>query len=361
MCSDTSNKDKMVIKNSKGQRFFGLHFYPGVAEYQEPGREPYRVFLNEDTLRKMDASFEGRPVYVSHVDGVEQDLNELRKEADGWVVKSFYNEADGKHWAEFMIVSDQGLKAIGRGMRLSNCYVPKVFSDGGLWNGVAYQREITAGEYEHLAIVPNPRYEESVILTPDEFKTYNEEKVLELKRLSNQGEKGMPFSFFKKAKVENTLDLESMCVVLPKSKREISVTQLVNEMDEMEQKKKEPQMANGEHMVEHMGKKMTVNDMMAEYNRMCDEMKGMKGDVDVTDDADGVRTEMEMENEEPEDEKKLKLAEEKEKEIVEAKRKNALAKAKAERLRNAHIHQPEEAIVNFSEDQISRGRARYGS
>src|SRR5690348_6764085 len=145
----------MSVTNSKGQRFFGMHFYPGVAEYQEPDKEPYRVFLNEETIRRMDPTFEGRPVYVMHVDGVEQSLDKLRGEVDGWVVRSFYNAADGKHWCEFIVVSEKGLRAIKQGMRLSNAYMPTKSAAGGLWNGVSYAKEIVDGEYEHLAIVPN--------------------------------------------------------------------------------------------------------------------------------------------------------------------------------------------------------------
>ena len=41
----------MPYKNSKGKIFYGMHFYPGVAEYQEPGGEPYRVFYAFDPRR----------------------------------------------------------------------------------------------------------------------------------------------------------------------------------------------------------------------------------------------------------------------------------------------------------------------
>ena len=157
----------MTISNaSKGTIWYGIHFYPGVAEYAEPNEKPFRVFLNEDTLRSMDASFAGRPVFVMHVDGVEDDLDVLRGEADGWVIESFYNAADGKHWCKFIVCSDRGEQAIQRGMKLSNCYLPRQYGQGGLWNGVSYDKEVKGGEYEHLAIVPNPRYEESVILSP---------------------------------------------------------------------------------------------------------------------------------------------------------------------------------------------------
>src|ERR1700677_5104651 len=71
-----------LIHNSSGKIFYGIHFYPGVAQYQDdPSQEPYRVFLNEDTLRAMDPTFAGKPIFVEHVDDVTPDLNQLRKEA----------------------------------------------------------------------------------------------------------------------------------------------------------------------------------------------------------------------------------------------------------------------------------------
>lgn len=295
----------MSVKNSKGQIYYGMHFYPGLAQYQEEGQEPYRVFLNEDTIRSMDPTFAGRPIFVEHVDDVDPDLNELRKEADGWVVESFFNTADGKHWVKFIVVSDRADRAIRSGMRLSNAYIPKSFKDGGLWNGIPYIKEITDAEYEHLAIVNNPRYEESVILTPEEFKEYNSTKVLELKKLSNSKTKGtkMKFSFFKKTKVENALDPE-LQVVLPSSGKIVSIEQLINDADKAAGKRKngyeskeDPamdsnpkaknekagesakshSMANMDHMVKmHDGGYMKVKDLVAKHKSMMDDMEEMK-------------------------------------------------------------------------------------
>jgi Uncharacterized protein conserved in bacteria (DUF2213) len=282
----------MLVTNSKGKIFYGMHFYAGLAQYQEADKEPYRVFLNEDTIRSMDPSFAGRPVFVEHVDEVDPDVNQLRKEADGWVIESFYNAADGKHWVKFIIVTDRAERAIRSGMRLSNAYVPKAFKDGGLWNGIPYQKEITDGEFEHLAIVKEPRYEESVIKDPDEFKQYNEQKVLELKKLANSKEKGkkMAFNFFKRTKVENAIDPE-LQVVLPKSGKVVSVAKLINDAYEKDQdpsmdgnpknksgeSAKDHAMANMDHMVKmHDGSYMKVKDMMNRYKAMNDDLEDLK-------------------------------------------------------------------------------------
>lgn len=195
-----------MINNSKTlpKVYYGLHMAPGVAEYKEPDSKPYRILIGEETIKNMDSTFQGRPVYVQHVD--EVNLDKIQIEADGYVVESFFNSIDGKHWVKFIVVSDKGHEAIRNGWRLSNSYIPKRFSGGGLWHGVEYSKEIIDGEYDHLAIVQNPRYDESVILTPEQFKNYNGEKEIELKKIANAKNKEtnkMKLNLFKKQKIEN--------------------------------------------------------------------------------------------------------------------------------------------------------------
>lgn len=369
----------MQISNSQGKIWYGMHFYPGLAEYQEKGKDPYRVYLNEDTIRKMDATFAGRPIFVDHVDSVEENVDELRKEADGWVIESFFNAADGKHWVKFITTSKIAERAIQGGMRLSNAYVPKSFASGGLWNGIEYTKEITSGEYEHLAIVNNPRYEESVIMTPEAFKRYNETKIEDIKRISNsKGESKMKLNLFKRSKVENSTDFEGMLVILPKSGVEKTITALVNEADEMEDaKKKNEIMAMPEHKVKmHDGSMCNVGELVAKHKALCDEMADLKkpkeDSIEKEEGMDSsekpVEVEGDMANEDDDKKKEEESKKNEEKEIEEEKKKNeadkkAKAKEKADALRNAHLNQFEEdvATVELMQDQVVRGKARYGS
>lgn len=379
----------MKINNSSGKIWYGIHFYPGVAEYKDgPDKEPYRVFLNESTLRTMDPSFAGKPVFFEHVDEVEPDINELRKESDGWVIESFFNSSDGKHWVKFITVSDKAERAIKNGFKLSNAYRPKSFSKGGLWNGVSYLKEIIEGEYEHLAIVNNPRYEESEILNPEQFKDYNDNKFLELKRLSNsKGDSIMKFSIFKKSKVENAFDPE-LSIILPKSGKEMTFVQIINSMDEMEDaKKKNEVMADMDHKVKmHDGSMCNVAELMEKHKAMHDELEMMKKEKKDSSDEEGkkedelekesglakeehdVEVEGDLSNDESEDKdakkKALQLAEHEEKEIEAAKKKNA--KAKADALKNAHIHAFKNAaesaqVIELASDKVARGKSLYGS
>lgn len=212
------------------KRYFGLHMSEGTALYQISPEETFMILVKEDTIRKMDASFEGKPVYVQHVDKV--DVANVEK-ADGYVVKSFYNKADGQHWVEFIVVTDAAHEAIKNGWVLSNSYVYTKTSDSGRWQGMDYDKEILEASYEHLAIVPDPRYKQSIVMTPEDFKSYNENKELELKQLSNsmQGAKPM-LRFFKKQKVDNAADLDGMMVRLPITGREVELSVIINEADQ---------------------------------------------------------------------------------------------------------------------------------
>ena len=384
-------QEQMKIENAKTMPkiYYGLHMTEGVAEYKEPqinNGSPYRIFVGESCIKNMDSTFQGKPVYVHHVDDV--NLDEIHN-ADGYVVESFFNKNDGKHWAKFIVVSDKGHEAIKMGWKLSNAYVPKKFSGGGLWHGVEYLKEVEEGEYEHLALVPNPRYEESIILTPEEFKTYNNEKESELKKLTNslkEGAKSM-FNIFKKTKVENGADLEAMSVTLPKSKVEKTITQIINEADEAEMKAKEEEpMANAEHSVMVGEKKMKINELVKHYQELCakNEEKDAheKAETKEEEKKEHPAKENEEKPEDKEEEKKeihvdidshkeenmsddeakkkaLELAKHEDDEMAEKKEKkqnhfDALKNAESTAMKKFDK-------IELSEDRVARGKARYGS
>lgn len=368
-----------MIRNSKGSVFYGMHFYSGLAEYKEPSGESYRVYLNEDTIRSMDPTFAGRPVFVDHVEDVDPNLDVVKTEADGWVIESFFNSADGKHWVKMIIVSERGERAIRNGMRLSNAYLPTSFKPGGVWNGIDYQKEITGGQYEHLAIVKCPRYDESVIMTPEEYKAYNEDQIRELKKMSNSKDKEIPnmgFNFFKRAKVENAIDPE-LCIVLPKSKVEKSITQLINESDESMMKEKDEKknaeegvkpMAALDHMVKlHDGSMCNVADLVEKHKAMSEKDNAMGSEEDLKTESESVDVEGDMHNKD-----------EMEKGLDEAKKQNALIqkkatdKVKADALKNAKsnwIQEEQKRLYNsdqgpalmLPQDKIALGQKLFGS
>jgi hypothetical protein len=339
----------------------------------------------------MNPTFQGKPVYVDHVD--EVDLDNIQTDADGYVIDSFYNKSDGKNWVKFLVVSDRAKEAIRMGWRLSNAYIPTSFSGGGENHAVSFAKEVTGGEYEHLAIVRHPRYEESVIMTPEEFKVYNGEKELELTRLANSKDNvkekvNMKFNIFKRTKVENAIDIEGLMIELPKSKKEMLMSDVVTKYDAVLNMNG---YANGDHMVKVGEDEMSVNDLVKKHMEMCNAQKeaeekqenGGEGepgmDIDESldnDDAEAGTVDEGMKDvgdrggdkslDNEEDEEADKKPKKKMNSAADAKAKAlklANAKAKAARLANAHAvdAEMETATVELACDQVARGKSRYGS
>lgn len=177
------------MKNSKNfpKRYFARHIKEGLVHYLEKGEDKLYLVTNE-ALKKMNASFEGKPIYVKHVD--EVDVDKMKEQAVGYVVKSFYNEFDGAWWSE-IIADDEAQGYINKGWAVSNAYLPTELGSGGVYHDINYDKEVKNGIYEHLAIVSNPRYEEAVIMTPEEFKDFNEGRKAELDKLKNSKENDM--------------------------------------------------------------------------------------------------------------------------------------------------------------------------
>lgn len=179
------NLFKKLFKNSRElpqtYRYFVRHIREDFVRYKDG-----LYYIPEETLMEMDKTFSGKPVYIYHIDA-ENDSEERISEKVGDVVKSFYNENDGWHWAEIM-VNDDGQSLFNKGWTVSNAHRPERIGGGGVHNNQDYQHIVNSSEYEHLAITDSPRYEGAIVLTPDEFKEYNENKSKEIQSLKNSKE-----------------------------------------------------------------------------------------------------------------------------------------------------------------------------
>lgn len=268
--------------------FYGLHAYPGVASYQN-SENPFTILLDSDTLKTLDPSFQGKQVCIDH------PVNGERLVA-GYVVRSFFNPADGKHWAEFMITDDEALNLIEAGWLLSNCITVLDREELGTnYIGVYCDYKLLDGEYDHLAIVSTPRYNESMILTPEQFKEYNDIKKGELTALSNKEDpitKGDPMKLkiFKKAKSDvKDLNLSETFVTLPKLKREVSLEQLINEADDVPERR----VADGDDIVRIGDEELSVSEIVARIKSLVAELSELKAKLE----GDEEEIEEELENE----------------------------------------------------------------
>jgi hypothetical protein len=266
---------KLEMRNEKEfpTMYYTRHIQAGVVKYKNE-----MVLVENDTLKKMMPNMIGIPVFVDHQD---VDLENLKAQSDGYVTESFYNEKDGWFWAKFIAVTDKAKEAIKNGWRVSNDYFVIDSKGGGSWHNVDYDREILDGEYSHLAIVDNPRYEEARIMTCDEFKKYNLDLENELKELKNSkeatilktgGSKIMKFFTKKKEEVNN---IDEISVELSNGK-EMTVTEMVNAMEES---KKEEEKKNSDSKVDEntkvnvCGSDMTLKELKNKYEDMMNKKK----------------------------------------------------------------------------------------
>lgn len=193
----------------------------------------------------------------------------------------------------------------------------------------------------------------------------------------------MGLKFFKRAKVENSVDFENMMVELPKTKKEVALTTIINEYDAIQNMNG---YANGDHMVK-VGEKdeMSVNDLVKKHLEMCNEMESMKT---AKNDVDGGEPGGENEEEEEsmdnealdidqmgdvgdrggdvhlnEDDEDVEGDKKKKDKMKNEADKKAAVKAKAARLKNAHrnLENEQEVRISLPMDQVARGIARYGS
>lgn len=174
---------KMEKQNAKQfpKCFYAKHMETGLAGY-----ETETILIDTDNLKTMIPTFVGKPVYVRHQ---EVDLKTMKDKACGYVTDSFYNEIDGWLWVKILITDDDGFLAIANGWSVSNAYIPTEWGSGGTHHNCPYDRKIIGGEFTHLAIVPDPRYEEAKIFTPEEYKAYQEDKRKKLEEVHNSKEK----------------------------------------------------------------------------------------------------------------------------------------------------------------------------
>lgn len=293
--------------------FYCKHIAPGVCAYADE-----TILIGEETLKGMDKTFAGKPIYVNHQ---KVDLENLQQEADGYVAESFYLPEDGCHWAKIIIVSDKGHEAIRKGWKVSNAYVPDEFGIGGEWHNVPYNREVMKAHYTHLALVDNPRYEEAQVLTPEDFKTYKEEKQAQLKALENQkepkGEGKTMFKLFKKAAVTNSDDLSNAMVELSNGTA-ISIGEMVNSVEkDLKEKEEAKNKCNDllEEAVTVNGEEITVKDLIKEYESKCN-----KCNEDKEEDEEEKKSKKASKKNEAEDEEKKDSDEEKDKEEKESKK-----------------------------------------
>ena len=153
-----SAANAIYLKDSNGQEG-----RPFEARFLQPGLVKYDFgvcLLKKETIDKFIDTFIGKPVIIDHKDDIALE------DRKGGIEKIWFNPEDGWYWCSGTLTDKQAVELVEKGYNVSCQYAITDFSintEGKLHNGNPYDKEILDGNFEHLAIVENPRYEDAFI------------------------------------------------------------------------------------------------------------------------------------------------------------------------------------------------------
>ena len=177
------SKQQLIINNSielgenisdeakgKGRIFISRFIEPGVAHYEEFGD----VLITKETLDKFIHTMVGCPVIIKHKDIDDKNADEERV---GVVSRVWFNEIDGWYYCEGIIWNKQAIDLVkNQDWSVSCTYDFDSDKQPKTHNGKNIDMEFTGGEFLHLALVPNPRYERAnIVMNSKESENENDE------------------------------------------------------------------------------------------------------------------------------------------------------------------------------------------
>lgn len=154
-----------MIRNAVPKRYRTKFIEPGLADYTAEGFGT--VLVSKETLDRMLPSFVGKPVFLDHQDVTQEEAFQNNTGvAEGVVSDIGYDTDSGWYYADMMIWNEETQKRIDKdGYTVSCAYdIFNADGQGGLYHNIKYDQSVLDGEYTHMAIVANPRYEGATII-----------------------------------------------------------------------------------------------------------------------------------------------------------------------------------------------------
>ena len=145
-------------RNGKGRYFTSKFLEPGLAKYSEPIGT---ILLDKQTIDNFVSSFKGCPVVIDHVDVTDGNAKEKRV---GVVSNVWFCADDGWYYCDGVIYDKEALVLIEQGYTVSCAYSFKTDGQSGTWHNNEYDGKVISGDFLHLALVANPRYEDANII-----------------------------------------------------------------------------------------------------------------------------------------------------------------------------------------------------
>ena len=328
------------------KRYRAYYIEPGLADYSAEGIG--LVLVQKPALDTMNPTFVGKPVVnFEHTDLEPEQLfdldpNDVETFADGVVAATGYDEEEAWYWADMLIWDEETQRNLEQnGYSVSCAYDVENSQSGGSYHNVQYQEEVLDGVYKHMAIVPNPRYEDAWVI-----------------RNSKPG--GTTVAFGKKKNRQNEMpkmdereneDMMEEGYVMKEDGSKMPLEELVSAYREMSAAKMENgRMYNMEDMVNVDGEEVSIEEMM----NVVMKNPGMHENADDTDEEimDNAVDPMDDDLEDVIDETRQNSKPTKER-----------ARENMRRVKNAASRESEPVKPNVDTriDRINRGKARYGT
>ena len=159
--------------NGKGRYFVSRFIEPGIAHYDELGD----ILITKETLNKFIQTMVGAPVIIDHEDVTDKNVDKLRV---GSVSKVWFNEFDGYFYCEGILTDPEAIDLIkNQGWNVSCAYSFVADETKKQHNGKDIDMEFIDGEFLHLAIVKNPRYEGANIVVNAQDEQEKQDNIIE--------------------------------------------------------------------------------------------------------------------------------------------------------------------------------------
>lgn len=156
--------------NGKGRPFVSRFIEPGIAHYKELGD----ILITKETLNKFINTMVGCPVIIEHEDVTDANADKLRV---GVVSRVWFNELDGYFYCEGILTDPEAIDLVkNQGYNVSCAYSFVSDNTKKTHNGKEIDMEFIDGEFLHLALVKDPRYEGANIVVNSNIKNENDER-----------------------------------------------------------------------------------------------------------------------------------------------------------------------------------------
>jgi hypothetical protein len=186
-----SNDTKITFDDAKvegkGRHFVSRFIEAGAVSYGKAGV----LKVTKEALDKFVQSFVACPVIVKHKKLTKDNVDDERV---GVVNSVWFDANDAWFYCDGVIYDTDAIRKIENGWSVSCTYdMTESTGESGEWHNIHFDDELLNGVFQHLAIVPNPRYEDATII-------FN----------SKDREDDMLFKLFSGKKIQNSNEEEKM-------------------------------------------------------------------------------------------------------------------------------------------------------